>query len=434
MAEAKLESLVSRLEKVVAHLEGAPQSSAQKPAASSLPSLADFNELLNEFEQQGNKLDLIELHEMTQICSNAFGAMKKVMEYSTNGKVTQDQKILIQKTIMSLLVKFPSFGANPKVNLHSKAVGEAINSVFWVVSETPEMLIKGCVESSEFHALKLRNLKVQTHTKWYDALIISIKNLSKYVLSNFPTGLNWNVKGTADFNELVENLKKTDKAAEVEEPTPNKAALFAQINQGGSVTSTLKKVTDDMKNKPVHDVPKRTSISKVEEKKVVEAPVKPPRKHRKENWFVENFINEKLIEFPESECDMKESIFIDNCKNTAIMINGKVKSVFLSKCVKLNLVFKSVLSTVECVNSKNIEIVCLDNAPTINIDKCESVHVVLPPNMNSDIVSAKTSALNLTYKLADGEYEKDTPIPEQLVTKWDPEKKRFVSKPLDLFI
>jgi hypothetical protein len=66
MAEAKLESLVSRLEKVVAHLEGAPQSSAQKPAASSLPSLADFNELLNEFEQQGNKLDLIELHEMVK--------------------------------------------------------------------------------------------------------------------------------------------------------------------------------------------------------------------------------------------------------------------------------------------------------------------------------------------------------------------------------
>lgn len=58
------------------------------------------------------------------------------------------------------------------------------------------------------------------------------------MLSNFPTGLNWNVKGTADFNELVENLKKTDKAAEVEEPTPNKAALFAQINQGGSVTSS----------------------------------------------------------------------------------------------------------------------------------------------------------------------------------------------------
>ena len=60
--------------------------------------------------------------------------MKKVMEYSTVGKVAADQKVLIQKAIMSLLAKFPSFGANPKVNLHSKAVGEAINAVFWVVS------------------------------------------------------------------------------------------------------------------------------------------------------------------------------------------------------------------------------------------------------------------------------------------------------------
>ena len=115
-----------------------------------------------------------------------------------------------------------------------------------------------------------------------------------------------------------------------------------------------------MKNKPVQDVPKRTSIAKLEEKKT-DAPVtKPPRKHKTENWFVENFVDGGLIEFPDTECDIKESIFIDNCRNTAIMINGKVKSIFLSKCIKLNLVFKSVLSTVECVNSKNIEIVCLD--------------------------------------------------------------------------
>ena len=68
MAESKLESLVNRLEKVVEHLEANPaQGGVQKPAAAAgslLPSLADFNELLNEFEQQGNKLDLIELHEM----------------------------------------------------------------------------------------------------------------------------------------------------------------------------------------------------------------------------------------------------------------------------------------------------------------------------------------------------------------------------------
>ena len=60
--------------------------------------------------------------------------MKKVMEYSTNGKVTADQKVQIQKTMMGLLSKFPSFGSNPKVSIHSKAVGEAVNAVFWVIS------------------------------------------------------------------------------------------------------------------------------------------------------------------------------------------------------------------------------------------------------------------------------------------------------------
>lgn len=62
-------------------------------------------------------------------------------------------------------------------------------------------------------------------------------------MTNFPTGLNWNVKGTADFNTLLADLSNTEQAAKTEaktdQPVPNRAALFAQINQGGSVTSSL---------------------------------------------------------------------------------------------------------------------------------------------------------------------------------------------------
>lgn len=66
MAESKLESLVSRLEKVVNQLENTGSAPRQVAAGSNLPSLSDFNELLTDFEQQGNKLDLIELHEMVK--------------------------------------------------------------------------------------------------------------------------------------------------------------------------------------------------------------------------------------------------------------------------------------------------------------------------------------------------------------------------------
>ena len=64
------------------------------------------------------------------------------------------------------------------------------------------------------------------------------------MVSNFPTGLNWNVKGTADFNVLLNDIKNTEKATEApaEQVVPNKAAMFAQINQGMNVTSSeLKK-------------------------------------------------------------------------------------------------------------------------------------------------------------------------------------------------
>ena len=100
--------------------------------------------------------------------------------------------------------------------------------------------------------------RVQPHIKWYDALIISIKNLSsniieilikinyshnflEYVLANYPTGLNWNFKGTADFNALLEDLKNTEQAAaqvKTEAVVPSRAALFSQINQGSDVTSS----------------------------------------------------------------------------------------------------------------------------------------------------------------------------------------------------
>ena len=53
----------------------------------------------------------------------------------------------------------------------------------------------------------------------------------------------------------------------------------------------------------------------------------------------ENYVNEKLIEFKENEVNMKESIFIDNCSNCSVIVKGKVKSIFIQKCEKLNLVF-----------------------------------------------------------------------------------------------
>lgn len=46
-----------------------------------------------------------------------------------------------------------------------------------------------------------------------------------------------------------------------------------------------------------------------------------------------------------------------------------------------------------------------------------------------EIISAKSSEMNVTYKKEnEEEMEKETPIPEQFVTKWNAQKKAFETK------
>ena len=47
-------------------------------------------------------------------------------------------------------------------------------------------------------------------------------------------------------------------------------------------------------------------------------------------------------------------------------------------------------------------------------------------------MSSKTTELNVTFSQEDGDDVKDTPIPEQFLTKWSNEKKRFVTSPVDV--
>lgn len=107
-------------------------------------------------------------------------------------------------------------------------------------------------------------------------------------MANFSTGLSWNVKGTAEFKSLVDDLNglKPVAAAPLEE-APSKANLLSALNQGENITKGLKPVTAEMKGKPVGEpeVGKKPAAPAFQEKKE-EPAVKPPKKYQKENWFV----------------------------------------------------------------------------------------------------------------------------------------------------
>jgi len=131
---------------------------------------------------------------------------------------------------------------------------------------------------------------------------------------------------------------------------------------------------------------------------------------------------------------MSEIVYIQNCHNCGVQVKGKVKAIMLSNCKRITIMFDEVVSTVEAVRCENLTIQCTIHAPSVSLDNCQYVKLYLATNVETDIVSTKVTELNVSYIEKDDEYAKETPITEQFITRWDPKVKRFVTKPLELFM
>ncbi|KAJ8321617.1 hypothetical protein KUTeg_000088 [Tegillarca granosa] len=158
-------------------------------------------------------------------------------------------------------------------------------------------------------------------------------------------------------------------------------ALFAALNQGTDITKGLKKVTDDMKThknpglrqgpapfkptQPPKPAPK--PAAKVEPKVVKKPPV---CELQDKKWIVEYQEGNNNIVIDDT--NMKQTVYVYQCKNSAIMVKGKVNSIILDA-------------------------------------------------LNTEIVTAKSSEMNILVPVGDGDY-KEFPLPEQFKTTWKNDK------------
>jgi adenylyl cyclase-associated protein len=151
------------------------------------------------------------------------------------------------------------------------------------------------------------------------------------------------------------------------------------------------------------------------------------------NWLVANISNQK-VEFAAGEVQMKHGIFVDNCKDCSIRINDKFKSLQMNNCVNVALEVQHCVSGVEVMNGEGLEVRIKGHSPSISIDKCQRVRVVLNEDfMNTDIVTSKVSEVNVSFE-KNGNEAKDTMIAEQLITKWNPNKRKFETVVYDQFM
>jgi len=138
------------------------------------------------------------------------------------------------------------------------------------------------------------------------------------------------------------------------------------------------------------------------------------------------------VELPDVQ--MKQSVYITRCKNTTINITEKCKSISVDNAHKCNVIFKSVVSMFEIVNSQRCAVQVLESVPAVAIDKTSGFQLILSrsaANPAPDIVTSNVSELNLVVP---GAKETDDPIeiplPEQYITKYDPKTNKLTTTPV----
>lgn len=147
-------------------------------------------------------------------------------------------------------------------------------------------------------------------------------------------------------------------------------------------------------------------------------------------WSVEHQYDNHEVSI---NCEsMKHTVYVYRCEKSTIQIKGKVNSISIDSCKKVDLLFEDALSQVEVVNSDSVRVQCTGNAPSINIDGCQSVTYIMSAQSveNAMVITSKSAAINIMRpKPEDPDDMIETPIPEQFCTTF--KDGEFVTEAVD---
>lgn len=246
----------------------------------------------------------------------------------------------------------------------------------WVtVSPTPAPYVKEMADSAQFYTNKVLvaykdKPELAFHVNWAKAWIELLHNLQTYIRKHHTTGLVWAsvaappppvaaaggpppppppgfIAGSAPTS--------ADKALE-----DARAALFASINKGTAITQGLRKVNPE---EMTHKNPSLRQSSAVPDKVpkniggggqkglATKGPEKMMLDGKK--WLVENMTGKRDLVI--SDTQMSQSVCVYRCDDCMLMVKGKINSISVDHCKKFSLVFDSIVSMVEFINSQSIQ-------------------------------------------------------------------------------
>lgn len=367
----------------------------------------------------------------SQLVDKSFQAQLQYLTFASQSKQPSnpdEQNALLKPTsdhINSIQNYREKNRASPYFN-HLSAISESIPALGWVtVSPTPAPFIKEMNDAGQFYTnrvLKEWKEKDKKHVDWVKAWVQTLVDLQVFVKQYHTTGLVWSKKSSGG-PPLPPPPPMMDLLADVPPAMgdPNdRSALFAEINKGADITRNLKKVTSEMqthKNPTLRTGPAPFKAPVSTTKSVQPSAVidKPPNFIRDgKKWLIEYQKNTNNLVVDNVE--MNNVVYIYKCLNSTVTVKGKLNSIVMDSCKKTCVVFDNLVSSVEFINCQSVQMQVMGKVPTISIDKTDGCQMYLSPeSMNVEIVSSKSSEMNVLIPKANGDYTEHA-VPEQYKT------------------
>ncbi|KIK35491.1 hypothetical protein CY34DRAFT_95978 [Suillus luteus UH-Slu-Lm8-n1] len=264
---------------------------------------------------------------------------------------------------------------------HFTVIADGTAFIGWVtVQPKPGPYVNEIKESTAYYTnriLKDFKEKDPRHAEWVRAFNGVLDGMKRYVMEFHTTGLVWNANMNHHLQGIPVSEYESSRSQLVSGPLPpppqagspsspaapagGVAAVFADLNRGADVTKGLRKVD---KSEMIHKNPALRAGSVVPataKKPVKPTPVKPtkpqalmgkkPAKFALEGnkWIIEYQENESGLEA--ANADITQVINLFACKNTTVIIKGKVNAVTLVNCTKTSVLVESVVSSVSITKS-----------------------------------------------------------------------------------
>lgn len=406
---------------------------------------SDVTTLVTAFTAACSKLGPA-IEELGDITKRGFEAQRALVVLASKCKQGDLQPHLSDIKAVYLDMKGSVDPRSDHVN-HAKAVNEAVQSANWLMMPSGAAdFVSEAIGSTDFWANKVRveyKAKSPEHVEFCVALKALLQGLVKYIKAHHVPGLKWNPRGgsTADYGGGGGGGGASAAAAPAPAAAPARApaapagggmsSVFAgikSIDQSSGKTAGLKAVTKDMQtwrseykggDKPA---PKAAAAPKPKPKPTAAAKPKPPPvcELQRDRWIIEHQVGPDVVTV--KDLNMKQQVYIYGCENATIVLEGKCKTIAIDKCVKTQVVFDSAVSACELVNCRSMKVQCKGQVPSVAIDKTDGVVVYLSEEAKgAQIVTSKSSEMNVSFPKEGTDEWTEVPIPEQFVNKIQPD-------------